>query len=271
MDIEFARLSDAAQAAMSHGQGNLKNITDIDEAIDRHSGNEFFSNYSTATLIKKINGGDQVMTELVEGIRSKIAEEIPVPTENRRRVRRGRDCGDEINPDLFLDRVPEMWNRIEADATPARRVVVTINGSVSFKQKQDELGYRAAAAIAFADRLTEMGVSVEIRLMKCTMDWPTTEIERLTTTVIVKHSDQPMSIPDLATACCLIGAFRLSMIYGTIRYVPGNANVGLGTPESIPADRRVGDFIVDRDIDNQEKAVQWVQNSINQFAQSEVA
>ena len=268
VDIEFGRLLEAAESAAAFGKGNNTEPTFLDSSIKSNERKEFLSRRTVPGLIRMIKDGNPEMTQLVEQLREEISSDTVLPTEDRRRVRRGRDCGDEIEVDRFLNRIPEMWSRIEGDQVPARRIVITINGSVSYKQKQDELGYRAAAAIALADKLTELGASVEVRLMICTTNNPTSEVREYVASVVVKQSDQPMSIPDLATACCDIGAFRLAMVYGTTRHLRGTVRMGLGTPQAIPADRQIGDFIADRDITNRTQAVQWVQDSINKFSNS---
>ena len=218
-----------------------------------------------------VEQGCPTMTRLVEQLRERITCEVPIPTENRRKVRRGRDTGDEIDGDRFLDRIPEMWNRIEPHQIPARRVIITINASVSGGQGQDELAYRSAAAIALGDRLTEMGASVEIRLSKSTTNGPVEGLKSLVATAIAKRSDQPMNIPEIAAGCCDIGAFRLGMVYGPTRYCEGTLTEGLGFPANLPEDAAVGDFIIERNVTTLDAAVAWVNESINKFSEKAVA
>jgi hypothetical protein len=272
VNLEFARLHDAATAAVSYGQGNLSNPEYIDESIKSAERSEFLSRRTAKGLMKAIESGLPEMTTLVERLREQIDGDLATPISNRRRVRRNQEHGDEIDIDRYLNRIPEMWSRVDSESIPSKRVRITINGSVNCRQSQDELGYRAAAAIALADRLTEQGASVEIDLMISIANGPTDKARNVTASVIVKHSDHPMSIPDIATACCLIGAFRLSMVYGTVRYLEGRAISGLGTPASIPAKFRTADFIADTDITSRRAAIDWVRGSMNKFTEnSEVA
>lgn len=265
LEIEFERFSDAVEAATAQGSGYASNIELVDQHIRVSGGGPFFNNHTTGEMINLVKTGSAKMTKLVDEMREQIASEISLPTASRRRLKRGRDFGDEIQADRFLDRIPEMWERMETDQVPAKRVTIAISLAVSALQSQEHLGYRAAAAIALADALTELGVSVEIRAMKCAGNNPSDRISQYVTTIIVKPSDQPMSIPDLAIACCDIGVARLGTIFASSRYLPGKLKTTLGTPIMIPAEHRVADFIADRDIDNQEKAIEWARTAINQF------
>lgn len=265
VQVEFASMTDAARVACSKGQGNLANVACLDKSLDKNDGTRFFNHRSLDRVHELIRTGSQSLADLVEQLRAEIASEVPVPTENRRRIRRGRETGDEIDADRFLNRIPEMWSRIEQDQRPARRVVVTINGTVNYSETQDNLGYRAAAAIALADALTERGASVEVRLV-ARVTSPTSEVDDYTASIIVKPSDQPLSIRDLATTCCDIGVFRLGMVYGTTRLLPGTVSAGLGSAARLPPTGNHGDFIADRDVDSRDRAIAWVRDSLTRFA-----
>lgn len=271
VQVEFASMTDAARVACSKGEGNLANVACLDKSLDRNDGTRFFNHRTIDGIHELIRNGSKSLADLVEQLRARIADEVPLPTENRRRIRRGRETGDEIDADRFLNRIPEMWSRIEADERPARRVVVTINGAVSYSETQDNLGYRAAAAIALADALTERGASVEVRLVIRATN-PTSTVGDYTASIIVKPSDQPLSIRDLATTCCDISVIRLGMVYGTTRLLPGTVSDGLGSPARLPTTGNHGDFIADRDVNSRDRAIAWVHESLTRFAgQQEVA
>lgn len=267
VEIEFDRMLDAAQSGKAFGTGNLSNVGTFDARLKSLENHKFFNRKSFDGLTRMIESGNRNLTATVERMREEISNDIAVPETTKRKVRRGRETGDEIEVDRYLDRIPEMWNRIEADKAPANRVVVTVNAAVASSETQDNLAYRAAAAIALADALTERGASVEVRLVFCAAG-STDAVREMVATVVVKTSDQPMSIADLATACCDIGAVRLAMVYGTMRHLKGESRSGLGIPISIPEDRQVGDFIIDRGISNRTLAVEWVKNAISQFQQN---
>lgn len=263
LQVEFNNLLDAATTATSMGQGHASNIEELDDQLRGHNGKRFFGYRSIEQVAEQIRTGNKEMTELVESLRSELSQEVARPAENRRRLRRGRENGDEIDQDRFLGRIPEMWSRIEREAQPARRAFVTINGSVHYGQNQDDLGYRAAAALVLADHLTQNGTSVEIRL-KIRVGDPSSKVRRYTTTVVVKQSDQPMNIPELATACCDIGAVRLAMAFGTSRVLPGEIDSGLGSPLALP-ESEDADFVVDRSVTSRQAAVEWLKANVNKF------
>lgn len=264
--VEFDRMIDAVETAGSFGRGNLDNRDFFDKNLKAHERTGWLNRRTIESTKQFLREGKAELTELVERMRREIAGELAVPSSTKRRMRRGRESGDEIGVDRFLDRVPEMWDRIETERTPANRVVVTINAAVSASEKQDNLAYRAAAAIALADALTERGASVEVRLQFCASR-PTDEVLDYVSTVVVKRSDQPMSIADLAAGCCDIGAVRLALVMGTSRLLRGTLKEELGSPIPIPADRRVGDYVVDRDVTSRWAAVRWVNEAIRNFEQ----
>jgi hypothetical protein len=265
-NLEFDRLIDAAQSAVANNTGRCSNPAKVDERLQAVSGTTFLSCMTPEQLIDKLQHGDAEMVAMVDDFRQQISDDIAMPSQPRRKVRRGCEFGDEIQVERYLDKVPEMWNRMERQSAPTSRVVVLINGTVSCGQQQSELGYRAAAAIALADRLTEMGASVEIRIMHSVDGGPTKDCRRAVISATVKQSDQPMSIPDMATGCCLIGAYRLAMVYGAARHFPGEVTRGFGTAADLPKSHREGaDFIVERDVDDRHSALKWVEQAIAQY------
>jgi hypothetical protein len=262
-DIEFSRMIDAVDtgAAIGIGNGDFK---EIDNRVQAYQRKEWLGYKTTAGIREVLQNGRADLTEMVEKMREQISNEIPVPTSNKRRVRRGRDSGDEIDADRFLSRIPEMWNRIESDQIPANRVTVKINAAVSGGQKESAMAYRAAAGLALADALTERGASVEVQLIWCSRG--KTDLADVTVSkVVVKQSDQPMSITDLAAACCDVAVNRMGLVLGTARMLPGELHSGLGFPMEMPEDIKQG-FTVDRDIDTKQAAIQWVKAAVEKFS-----
>ena len=266
-EVEFERMVDALDTATALGQGPGKSIADLDSRVRKHQRTEWLGFRSTEGLKIVLEQGREDLTAMVEKMRERISNELPIPTANKRRVRRGRESGDEIDADRFLSRIPEMWTRIESDEVPANRVVVKVNAAVSGSQKERHMAYRAAAALALADALTERGASVEVQLIWCSRD-KTDEAEQTVSKVIVKRSDQPMSVADLAAACCDVGVVRMGLVIGTARMLPGRLHSGLGFPMEMPEDLRAEGFTVDRQIESERDAIEWVKAAVERFTEN---
>jgi hypothetical protein len=266
-DVEFERMVDALDTATALGHGPGKSVADLDSRVRKHQRTEWLGFRSTEGLRKVLEQGREDLTAMVEKMRERISSELPIPTANKRRVRRGRESGDEIDADRFLSRIPEMWNRIESDEVPANRVVVKVNAAVSGSQKERHMAYRAAAALALADALTERGASVEVQLIWCSRE-KTDEAAQAVSKVVVKRSDQPMSVADLAAACCDVGVVRMGLVIGTARMLPGRLHSGLGFPMEMPEDLRAEGFTVDRQIESERDAIEWVKTAVERFTES---
>jgi hypothetical protein len=258
---------DALDTATALGHGPGKSIAELDSRVRKHQRTEWLGFRTTEGLRTVLEQGREDLTEMVEKMRERISNELPIPTANKRRVRRGRESGDEIDADRFLSRIPEMWNRIESDEVPANRVVVKVNAAVSGSQKERHMAYRAAAALALADALTERGASVEVQLIWCSRD-KTDEAEQTISKVVVKRSDQPMSVADLAAACCDVGVVRMGLVIGTARMLPGRLHSGLGFPMEMPEDLRAEGFTVDRQIESERDAIEWVKAAVERFTEN---
>ena len=266
-EVEFERMVDALDTATALGQGPGKSIADLDSRVRKHQRTEWLGFRTIEGLRKVLEQGREDLTAMVEKMRERISNELPIPTANKRRVRRGRESGDEIDADRFLSRIPEMWNRIESDEVPANRVVVKVNAAVSGSQKERHMAYRAAAALALADALTERGASVEVQLIWCSRE-KTDEAAQTVSKVVVKRSDQPMSVADLAAACCDVGVVRMGLVIGTARMLPGRLHSGLGFPMEMPEDLRAEGFTVDRQIESERDAIEWVKTAVERFTES---
>jgi hypothetical protein len=266
-EVEFERMVDALDTATALGQGPGKSVADLDSRVRKHQRTEWLGFRTTEGLRTVLEQGREDLTAMVEKMRERISSELPIPLANKRRVRRGRESGDEIDADRFLSRIPEMWNRIECDEVPANRVVVKVNAAVSGSQKERHMAYRAAAALALADALTERGASVEVQLIWCSRD-KTDEAEQTVSKVVVKRSDQPMSVADLAAACCDVGVVRMGLVIGTARMLPGRLHSGLGFPMEMPEDLRTEGFTVDRQIESERDAIEWVKAAVERFTES---
>jgi hypothetical protein len=266
-EVEFERMVDALDTATALGAGPGKSVAELDSRVRKHQRTEWLGFRTTEGLRTVLEQGREDLTAMVEKMRERISNELPIPTANKRQVRRGRESGDEIDADRFLSRIPEMWNRIECDEVPANRVVVKVNAAVSGSQKERHMAYRAAAALALADALTERGASVEVQLIWCSRD-KTDEAEQTVSKVVVKRSDQPMSVADLAAACCDVGVVRMGLVIGTARMLPGRLHSGLGFPMEMPDDLRAEGFTVDRNIESERDAIEWVKATVQRFTEN---
>lgn len=233
--------------------------------IKNGRGDTWVNDQSPETLMKAVTTPDRKLLVAIDEMREALAGEIPLPTAPRRRVRHGREDGDELDPDRWLARLPNGWDRCEREPRPCGTVGIHINLSVNHKQKPAELLYRGAAACALADVLVAQGRNVEItgfmsavNLSQC--------CKKLVTRVVLKSADMPLDLAAVATAACDIGFFRLAVVPATARHALGNLALGFGHPASLPvADLGGADFAIGLEVTSKAAAVNWLRTAVQKF------
>lgn len=262
--IEYGSVRELVEDALSdyaQTDGNLERLRGIQAMA--FSGTASWGNYFTRErlLDQVFNPAPELMAE-VDRMRERLMGELPLPIRPRRKLRRGLDCGDELDVDRWLVRDPNSWERMDRTTDAKRTVTVGCNISVHHLCGPEDLLYRGAAAVALADRLTQQGCNVGIVLFKVSLE-PSTRVDRGVLRCQLKASDMPLDLPAIAFALCEIAFYRCVVVVAGARRWPGTLAKGLGAPVLLPeADRRSVDFLIDSDVRSESAAVSWLNRQL---------
>lgn len=262
--VEFESITEVVREALSDNASCAENRKKVAGLLDRHltGDNKWANHFTRATLLEQITDPKAALTDAVDAMRAELTESVDVPCAPRRKIRRGQDWGETLDPDRVLSRDPMPWERVDRLPQEKRLVQIGCNLSVSARVKPRELLYRGAAALALADHLTSLGYSVSITLYKVAAQ-VTTEVQKSVTKVLVKRPDMPMDVGALAFSMCEIAFFRCAILPASARRLPGTIIDGFGTPREIPeADKAGMDFVIEEDVLSKEAAVEWLRRCL---------
>jgi len=234
-----------------------------------HAGDRWANRHTVATLRKAVSDPSAKLLSAIDEMRGHLVDDLALPTAPRRRVRRGLESGDEMDPDRWLVRNPYCWEQSQREPQPRRTVTIGVNVTVYWAQEPEELLYRGAAACALADVLTARGLNVRILGLSVGSDC-SSRVRKLVTTVELKRGDMPLDMAALATAVCDIGFFRMIVMPAEFRHLPGAVDHGLGTRgnQALPqADRRGIDYLIESDVTSREAAVKWLRGVMDSASQ----
>ena len=139
------------------------------------------------------------LLDAVNSMRQRMIDRVAPPNATRRRLRRGRDWGDDIDSDRFLARDPMMWNRVEREPQAKRSVMIGCNLAVNAGRKPEDLLWRGASALALADVLTQRGVNVGVVLFS-SVGTPSSVVNRGVIKYMAKDPQMPLDLGALAFA-----------------------------------------------------------------------
>jgi len=239
------------------------NREDVARRIANNEGSRWANHHTVASVTAAVGSPSKKLLGAIDAMRESLADDVILPVVPRRKMRHGRDEGDELDPDRWLIREPFAWDRCEREMRSRNSVGIGINLSVHAGQKPEELLYRGAAACALADLLAARRLNVRITgfLVVHNMSAGCPE---LVSQVELKSSDMPLDMAAIATAACDIGFFRLVMVYATARHASGRLDGALGAPAALPdADRRGLDFIINHDVCSRDSAADWLREILN--------
>jgi len=266
---EFGSVTEATQFALDYEKGQApgcrqKINAEMDYALSGSDG--WAHRYTRERFLAELETPQQELLDAIERLKEQLLADVPMPTQRRRRIRRGCDWGDEIDPDRWLMRDPDCWERSDQQHVPSRQVTIGCNLSIHCGGKPENLLYRGAAALALADVLTERGVNVEVVAFQSRHRATTTtrrDVERVT----IKRSDAPMDLGALAFAMCEIAWFRIVLAYGATRALPGGYKDGFGRPMHLPSRDRAGiDYLIEKDVMDEYAAKRWLTECIESQA-----
>jgi hypothetical protein len=257
---EYASVTEAVETALEDWALTDHNREAVRAKMREHlTGHDSWAHhYTLDKFMQDLANPPQELLDAINGMRQELIDELDLPTAPRRKVRHGQDDGDELDPDRWVNREPNAWDRNVREPQPRRTVTIGCNLTVSAHRRPEELLYRGAAACALADILSERGVNVGIIGFSCE-DEPTNAVGKAVMKYVVKDPTMPMDLSACAFAMCEIAFFRIVSAIGEIRHLPGRMNGHLGFPQPLPAADRQGlDYLIEVNCTTRESAVSWL-------------
>jgi hypothetical protein len=250
--------------AFSDDAQSLHNAEDIRERIQNNTNSKWANHKTPDDLRTMLVSPDKKLLRAIDAMRSTLADDLALPTVPRRRVRHGREDGEEMDADRWLVREPNCWDRTVRESVPRRTVIIGINLSVHCQQKPAELLYRGAAACALADVLTLRGMNVGI-VGFLVVNGMSSGCPELVSKVEIKAPDMPLDMAALSTAACEIGFFRMVMVYATARRAIGKLDGSLGGPSHLPECDRAGlTYVIEQSVCSHDAAVDWLREAVSE-------
>lgn len=261
LKIHRARFDNITQIFDYASAGNLfvSNVNHVHSAYRTMDSKESWSNNrSMNDLSRELVHPDLGMMEKIDSMLRELDKlEVPPLTNRRRRLRRLED-GDEIDPDLFLARDPEMWERMHLISIQNKVVKIAVNTAANAAVSQAEFYWRGAAVLALSSFLAARGYSPEISITQYAKH-PTSAVEHSMVSVVVKHADHPLDMESLLLPVCSIAWMRLVSLRCCIAPFPGRADSGLGWPAYMPEqDRKQFDYVMDAHFTTREQVLNWL-------------
>jgi len=90
-------------------------------------GDRWTNYYDYERLMNDSANPPAALLDAVSTMREQLLDRVAPPQAPRRRVRRGQDYGDEIDPDRFVVRNPSLWSRVDRELQPRRTVTLGVN------------------------------------------------------------------------------------------------------------------------------------------------
>lgn len=272
--VEFDSIGHVIKLAQAAGVARHADSAVIVDQRNKSSSGKEWANYATFAKINEWMVKPQPgLVAAVEDMKRRIEDVVQAPTRERRKLRRNREDGDELDPQAVLERRADGWTEVEHTAVPKHTVTIGVNLTVAAVCKPHHLLYRGAAAAALADLLTQSGHSVEVvGFVACRH--PGNMVDDIMMRVPLKRADMPMDMTSLAVAAAEIGFFRMVMISCIGRVIPGRVDWGFGSPRSMRAEELMNvDVCMDANLFGEEAAVAAVQAAMARVngARKEVA
>jgi len=259
---EWESVSDLVDDAFCDRATAEATRADIARRISNNEGGKWANHHTVASIKAAVGKPAKKLIDAIDAMRQSLADDAALPVIPRRKIRHGREDGQELDPDRWLVREPMAWDRSEREPRPRNCIAIGVNMSVHAGQKPEELLYRGAAACALADMLTTRGMNVAITgfLVVHKMSEGCGD---LVSKVELKSSNMPLDMAGLATSACDIGFFRLVMVYATARHTTGHLDGALGYPAGLPdADRKGFDFVLENTVRSKADAEEWLQENV---------
>lgn len=239
------------------------------QSMDEHyrqyktAGNEWTEDYTFKSYATACDNPPQKLLTKVEDFRRRIEDYVNMNESPKRFRRRRLDFGDDMDCDRFLQKIPELWERMDRRTVPARIIRIGINLTVHCGHSTETMLPRGAAVIALADHLTRKGYGVEI-LGYVAIDHLSSQCRATVMTVPIKPSGVPVDSGSVIMLACGPVGFRLAALAAMVRALPDEASWGLGSPGRLSdkqfsfAETSQCDHLADGDVFSEKQALDWI-------------
>lgn len=208
----------------------------------------------------------QHLLDAIEAVKSEVEALVEVPMRGRRKLRRNREEGDELDPQAVLERRPDGWTEVDSVRVPKNVIKIAANLALSAGHRPEHLMYRGAAVAAIADLLTERGYSVEVVLFEIGVGVTGRGYDRLCARCVVKAAGDPLDIGAVAVSLGEVGFLRTAMFAAEHRVYPEKGDGGCGMVGGLlPREKADIDVLLDADVMSLSGAVRKVLETMARF------
>lgn len=231
------------------------------------------NHYDEERFLHDVDSPPQHLLDAIEQMKQHVTDccDVQAGLMPQRKIRRGREWGDDIDVDRYVNRDPFMWDRCEREPRPSRTVNIGVNLVCGCRLKPEHLLYRGAAALALADVLTTKGYNVGITAFTSTVA-PASGVELAVNRYTIKRPDMPLDLGALAMSLCEIAFYRLVCVCGHARHFRSAIAAGNGFVRKLPGrDAAEVDYLIDSDVVTERRAIEWLRDSLRKGVQRDAA
>jgi len=260
----FESIGEAVRDALDDYAQTERSAGILRTELERHlSGHDrWANNFTRERFLVELSNPSPDLLAAVDAMREKLVGEVAPPMGSRRKIRRGQDWGEELDPDRWFVRDLSPWERSVREACPRHTATIGCNLSVNCGVRPEQLLYRGAAALALADILTSRGMNIGIVLFDGVAA-PTRTVGRGVIRYRAKDPLMPLDLSAVTFAMCEIAWYRIVGVFGGSRHWPGYLNTGKGHADKLPAADREGvDYLIESDVFGQQQAEAWLRGCL---------
>ncbi len=266
-DIRVAHF-DSVSAMLAHANDE-RNLAKINKARwkvlrERETESAAWTNYySFKRAVKELSEPPAAAVDVSE-IVSDIASRFDAMKPVRRRLRR-QEYGDALDPEAWIRRDPDGWERTEKRMESRGVIRVACNPSCGGGSSPEHVKYRGAAAVALADALESSGYSVELA-MTCASHKYYTNNERAIVCLetVMKHAHMPLDIDTVSLVLGEIGFFRTAIFVCEMACASQQVSSNLGSAATLPmAIAEQYDIILDSNVRNLDSALKVIKRYVD--------
>lgn len=263
-EAEFDSVAHAVHTAGAFGMANDPRSVPVTDSAARRR-DQWTNNVGAAEVRRYLEQPKEDLVRAVDRMRERLSGLTDSPTRERRKLRRNREDGIELDPLAVEQRRLDCWTEVDHVRVPRHYVRVAINVTMVWNMTADMLLWRGAAACAIADLLSQSGHSVEL-VGFVAVDSLTEQCRSLLLRVPIKPADAPLDLATVALSLCEIGFFRVVLMPCLGRVTPGAVQPGFGSVRGLTPEEREGfDVVLDAGVLDADSAERAVRTAVAKF------